>query len=280
MFLDGVLANPLTRSLLKLGAEMAMPPEAYNVVFRGYTGHYGSDTADNPARLAALEEVKRKDGSVSVLIGTRETGKSLMAQREAEFFGRDVYAVSPEQAPPSWIHRVQLKDIAKLPHRITLIVEDMPAQMGNRDYNDELVHQIETLIPMCRHEKKVHFIFITQSSAQADKYILDCDLAFFKPQGILMGDVERPGIKKIYDKYVNPYFEGQSQDWMHKHAFMVSRTYLGGISISRVPDKQEVITTAPNAQGIYEAKGTEMVDIRKPGDIDVECEDSEEDGDE
>ncbi len=191
----------------------------------------------------ALTNVKNKMGSVTVLLGSRDTGKTELAYRLAEFLGRQVFAVSPQQKPPSWITRVSLDDLlTKIPSNSTLIMDDLPAYMNNRSYNDALVQMIERIIPMVRHEPnppdfpigKVHLIFASQSAAQADRYILDCDLAFFKPLGLLLSDVERPGIARIYKLQVDPLFEGKDDNYIHEHAFMMSRTFKGMINFKRV----------------------------------------------
>jgi hypothetical protein len=75
---------------------------------------------------------------------------------------------------------------------------------------------------MVRHERhppeypigEIQLIFCSQSAAQADKYILDCDLAFFKPLGLLYHDLERPAIKRIYRDWVDPVFQGKDDFWI------------------------------------------------------------------
>lgn len=184
----------------------------------------------------ALMNVRKKDGSVTVILGSRETGCTELAYRWAEVLNRRTYAVSPEQRPPSWMEWITLAELdEKVEPWSTVIFDDLPAYASNRDYNNQLVRELERLVPLCRHEKKIHMIFRSQSAAQADKYILDCDLALFKPLGLLMEDVERPNIRRIFKTEVNPYFEGRSEFWMKRHAWMRSRTYVGGISITKVP---------------------------------------------
>ncbi len=250
------LGNPLVQEIIKVGAEVILPSETYHGFYGG--GWRGMDMSDdgdspNPIRDAALREVFRKDGSVTVWIGTRETGKTIGSQRQAEATGRPIYSISPEQRPPNWIIPVKLTDLSTIPSRVTVIMEDLPSFMSNRDYNNSFIQEIEKIIPLVRHEKKWHLIFNTQSSAQADKYILDCDLAFFKPQGMLMEDVERSGIQKIYRHYVNPFFEHRSEQYIRRHAVMKSRTYVGGIAIVKTPAKSEVMEAIQNSKGVYEA---------------------------
>ena len=66
-------------AMLKFGASLILPPETYNTLFNRdaqYQQLYnGTGDEPNSQRTDALEEVKRKDGSVALDIGTRETGK-------------------------------------------------------------------------------------------------------------------------------------------------------------------------------------------------------------
>ncbi len=189
----------------------------------------------------ALIALKRKAGSVVVCLGSRDTGKTTLAYRIAEFLERPTYAVSPQQKPPDWIEWIKVEDILEVPSKTTLICDDLPAYMSNKDYNESLSKSIEKIIPMVRHERmppdfpvgEVHLIFSSQSAAQADKYILDCDAAFLKPLGMLMGDVERPHIAKIYRDFVDPEFNNQSDNFVHRHAYMLTRQFKGLIEVGK-----------------------------------------------
>jgi hypothetical protein len=263
--------DPMMSEVLKFGArlgasKLGLPPELLDA-FMG-KGQFENETGDGPnaRRTAALNEVKRKDGSVILWLGARETGKTVGAQRTAEFLGRPTYAVSPEEKLPNWIAPARLEDLDKLPSNITLILDDIPAYMGNRDYNSRLIQSIEKIIPMVRHKRKWHLIFNTQASSQSDKAILMCDMAFCKPLGILMEDAERPNIRRIYKTYVNPYFDMKSQDFVRKHAFMLSNTYRGGISIAKPPNtikKELVLIAERNPQGTYEVVDAEVEDVEE-----------------
>lgn len=194
------------------------------------------------AKDEALIRVKNKKGSVIVILGTRDTGKTELSYRLAEFLERPTYAVSPQQKPPGWIEHIKMEDVfTRVKPMSTLIMDDLPAYASNRDYNDGLIQTMEKMIPMVRHEPSppehpvgmVHLIFCSQTSAQADKYILDCDLAFLKPLGLLYADLERQNIKRLYDQLVNPYFDGQPDSFIVRHAYMISRQYKGLIEFSR-----------------------------------------------
>lgn len=183
----------------------------------------------------ALTNLKQKDGAVIVILGARGLGKSELAYRIAEFIGKPTYAISPEQNPhPKFIRRIKIEDLDELvPPHSTVIMDDMPVYASNRDYNEAFVKGLERIIPMVRHERKLHLIFSSQSSAQADKYILDCDCAFLKPLGLLYEDFERPNIRRIYRDHVDPEFNGKNDNFIVRHAFMWTREYKGLIEIKK-----------------------------------------------
>lgn len=190
----------------------------------------------------ALINLRNKLGAVIVVLGSRDTGKTELCYRLMEFLGKPAYAVSPQQAPPSWITRVQIEDLfERVPPDSTLLMDDLPAYMSNKDYSDSFVRAMEKVIPMVRHEPhppeyplgQIHLIFASQSAAQADRYILDCDVAFLKSLGLLMDDMERPNIAKIYRNMVNPEFDSKDDMFIKKHAYMMSRTYRGLIEVKK-----------------------------------------------
>ena len=195
----------------------------------------GKSSSQLAVKDSELLNFKNKEGAVAVLLGTRGTGKTQLAYRLAEFIDKPTYAVSPEQVPPIWIERVSVEDVLeRVKPKSTLIMDDLPAYASNRDYNNKLTQMIERIIPMVRHEKKLHLLFCSQSAAQADKYILDCDLALFKPLGLLFDDLERPNIRRIYKNFVEPEFDGRGEDWIVRHAYMLSRRFRGIIEFSKV----------------------------------------------
>jgi len=183
----------------------------------------------------ALLTLKKKLGAVVVILGTRDTGKTELAYRVAEFLDKPTFAISPEQKPhPTFIQNVKIVDMDKIPNNSTVIFDDLPVYASNRDYNESIVRAIERIIPMVRHERHWHLIFCSQSAAQADKYVLDCDMAFLKPLGLLMESIERPGVGKIYKDKVNQWFQGKSEEFIKKHAYMLSRSFEGLIAITKV----------------------------------------------
>ena len=183
----------------------------------------------------ALAQLRDKEGAVILDIGGRGSGKTELAYKLAQFIGKPTFAVSPEQKPhPSFIQQIQLEEVNEMvPPRSTLILDDAPVQLSNRDYHDALVQEVERMVPMVRHDRKLHLIVVTQSGSFVDRWLLDADAAFLKPQSLFAADFERPAIKKVY-QFANPYFEGQTEDWTRRHAYFICPTYRGIVTVNKV----------------------------------------------
>lgn len=191
----------------------------------------------------ALINLRQKLGAVVVVLGSRDTGKTELCYRLAEFLQKPTFAISPQQKPPSWITWIrELNDIfTMVPPDSTLIMDDLPAYLSNKDYQEAFAKSVERIVPMCRHDPlppefpigRCHLIFSSQSAAQADRYILDNDMGFLKPLGLLMQDIERPAIARIYRNLVDPEFEGQDDFFIKTHAYMYSRTYKGMVTFKK-----------------------------------------------
>ena len=180
----------------------------------------------------ALQALKRKDGAVVLILGKRESGKTILSYRLADFFKRPTYAISPNQRPPSWITKIGLEEIETVPHGSTLILDDLPVYMSSRDYNEAAVKSVERLIPVARH-KGIMLIFVSQTSGFADRWVMDADAIFLKQMSLLYGDLERPAVKKLMDRAA-PYFEGKDEDWLKKHVYMITDSYEGILSVAIV----------------------------------------------
>ena len=66
----------------------------------------------------------------------------------------------------------------------------------------------------------------------SDKYALDADVVVFKPPSLLYADIERPHVKKWFDKLA-PFWEGKSDGWIHRHAFVMSHNWQGMVLVSK-----------------------------------------------
>lgn len=177
-------------------------------------------------------KLKKKDGGIILILGKRESGKTVLAHRVADFLRRPTYAISPSQQPPNWIIKWQLDMIDEIPPNSTLILDDLPVYMSTRDYHEGTIQSIERLIPVARH-RKMFVIFVSQTSGFADRWCMDADVVFIKQMSILYADIERPAVKKLMDRAA-PYFKDRPDMWVKKHAFMVTDSWEGLIKVNMV----------------------------------------------
>ena len=112
------------------------------------------------------------------------------------------------------------------------MLDDLPVYMSSRDYSEAVVRNIERMIPVARH-KKLMLIFCSQTSGYADRWVMDADAIFLKPGSLLYADIERPAVKKLYDRAM-PYFANKTEQWIKEHAYLITSTWEGLIEVKKV----------------------------------------------
>ena len=185
------------------------------------------------AEVPVIQALRQKDGAVVLILGRRESGKTVLAQRMAQVIGRPTYAISPEEDTPPWIRQIKLEQLAELPPpHSTLILDDLPVYASQHDYHDPYVRVMEQLIPVVRHRRKLILIFSAQSSSLSDRYTMDSDVICLKPANLLFLDLERPSVGKLYRK-IMPMFDEMSEVEMKRHAYLFSQGWSGMIGIEK-----------------------------------------------
>jgi len=190
------------------------------------------DEVPEVGSLAPVIKMKYKSGAVTMIIGRRESGKTVLAYRLAEIFGKPTFAISKEAPVPSWSQKITMADIADdmPPRKSTLFIDDLPLEMSSHNYHSTDVRTVEDLIPVCRHKRKLHLIFAAQVSAMVDKFTLDADIVFLKPPNMMFQDIERPAVARWY-KQVLPIFDSMTEEEQKRHAVMLSQSYRGLVRI-------------------------------------------------
>ena len=182
--------------------------------------------------LSVIQSLKKKDGAVISIIGAPTMGKTVCSHRLAEIIGRPTYTISQAEKPPPWIQPLALEQLDTLPPKYsTLILDDILTFMSSRDYNDPFVQALERIAPTARHERKIILIFNTQVASLTDKYALTGELVILKAPSVLYADLERPMVKKLQDGAYE-YWEGKSEKWLQKHAFIISHFWKGLVRIN------------------------------------------------
>ena len=180
----------------------------------------------------ALLNLKGKEGAVILILGKRESGKTVLSHRLAEFLERPVYVISPNQKPLPWMTEIKLEDIDSIPPNSTLIMDDLPLYLSSRDYNEATARNVERLIPVTRH-RKIILIFISQTSGFADRWTMDADAIFLKQMSLLYADLERPTVKKLMDRAA-PHFERKTDEWLKRHCYFITDSFEGILEVKKV----------------------------------------------
>ncbi len=200
--------------------------------FLGYKSQSQKSTTTLTEKDVALVKLRQKDGAVILILGKRESGKTILSHRLAEFLDRPSYAITPNQHPPEGIKEIKLEDIESVPPNSTLILDDLPVYMSSRDYSETLVRNVERLIPVVRH-KKIMLIFISQTSGFADRWVMDADAIFIKQCSLLYADLERPAVKKLMDRAL-PHFKDRSDEWIKRHCYLITDSWEGLLEVKMV----------------------------------------------
>ena len=209
------MANPLMSLIGNLILHKYSPKESYK------------SSMPELADLLPIQNLKKREGAIITIFGRPLGGKTICAYRLAEIIGRPTYAISPEQKPPPWIEELKISDIAdKPPPYSTLIADDILSYFSSRDYNEPFAQAMESIIPAARHRRKLIVILVAQTSGLADKYGLRSDLVILRAPDLLYEDIERSSIKKLQDRAAS-YWEGKSEGWLQRHAYIVSYDYAG-----------------------------------------------------
>jgi len=197
----------------------------------GEQGNGHSSGEQEIGDLSSIAALRRKDGSVTVLIGRRESGKTVLGYRLAEILGRPTYAVSPEEKPPKGVTELSFEELEDQPPvRSTLLLDDIPVYASQHDYTSQSVRTLEKIIPMVRHRRKLHLICSTQSSGLSDKFIMDADLVLLKPANLLFADIERPAVARIY-RQVQPLFDQMTEYSRRRHVFVLAQDWKGMVRV-------------------------------------------------
>jgi len=180
-----------------------------------------------------VQELADQQGSVTTILGRPKTGKTIAARRIAEEIGLPVYTVSLKEKPPSWITPISFKDTeTEPPPYSTLILDDALEYASISNYGDSTLDILHRNVFTVRHERKIHIIWCAQTSGLLDKYALASEVIVLKPPSILFEDMERPMVRKIQKRIMREVWDGKSDYWLKRHAFVLSHSWQGVVRVS------------------------------------------------
>ena len=176
-----------------------------------------------PAAFASLEVVQRVSGEFEVfekrlleeslivlIFGKRGSGKSALGFRALENIHfktqRKCYVLGVRQEVlPQWIASVE--DIDSVANGGIVLVDEGALAFSSRESMAGKNRELGKLMAIARH-KDLTLLFITQNTGMLDNNVLKlADTLFIKEGSLLQLEMERPEIKKFYEKATKAFAE-------------------------------------------------------------------------
>jgi DNA helicase HerA-like ATPase len=150
-----------------------------------------------------FQERLLKESLIALIFGKRGSGKTALAFRLLENIyektNRKCFALGIQQTVmPKWISTVH--SVEEVPNNSLVIIDEGALSFSSRDSMASKNKNLSKLLAIARH-KDLSLFFITQNTGLIDKNILAlADTLLIKEGSLLQLEMERPQIKKFYEK--------------------------------------------------------------------------------
>lgn len=197
-------------SLLKKQPHYSTPPELSK-----FNSHNILRGDFNEAERRVLH-----DSLILLIFGKRGSGKSSLGFRILENIksetGRNCAVLGvPSEVLPYWISSVD--SLEALPNGSAVLVDEGAIAFSSRESMNTKNRELGKLMAIARH-KDLSLIFITQNTGMLDKNILKLtDTLLIKEGSLLQLEMERPEIKKFYEKASQAFssLEGDRKQYVY-----------------------------------------------------------------
>lgn len=179
------------------------------------------------------EKRLHEDSIIALIFGKRGSGKSALGFRLLENAhnktGRECYVLGVAQANmPQWIKPVE--SIEEAPKNSIVLVDEGAISFNSRESMKKENKGLAHLLAIARH-KNLSILFITQNTGMIDKNVLKLsDVLLVKQGSLLQLEMERPEIKKFYEKAEKLF--GNLDGDKRQYVYVIDSDFEGAVSHS------------------------------------------------
>lgn len=178
-----------------------------------------------------FEKKLLKDSLIMAIVGKRGSGKSTLGFRLMENIHakkkRPCFVLGVKQKHiPGWIDSIETLDEAK--NGGVVLVDEGAVEFSSRSSMSKRNKELAELLAIARH-KDLSLVLVTQNTGMLDKNVMNlCDSIILKEGSLLQAEMERPVIKKLYDKVGNRW-KGMDLIDKKKHIYVFDSDFEGFI---------------------------------------------------
>ncbi len=171
------------------------------------------------------------DSIIALIFGKRGSGKSALGFRLLENIhhraGRNCSVLGVSQkSMPHWISSIE--KIEDAPQNSAVLVDEGAISFNSRESMSKGNKSLSQLMAIARH-KNLTILFITQNTGMIDRNVLKLsDLLLVKQGSLLQLEMERPEIRKFYEKAESLFkkLEGDKRQYV----YMIDSDFEGALS--------------------------------------------------
>ncbi len=147
--------------------------------------------------------IRTSDSTIGVTLGCRGSGKSAIGLKHLENLktqtDKQLFAMGFKKGSlPNWIKEIE--DIEEVKNDSILLVDESGINFSSRNSMSKMNKIFSKMLMIARH-KDLSILLLSQCSANIDvNAIRQTDYLVLKPTALLQIELERPMIKKIYEK--------------------------------------------------------------------------------